>query len=185
MFIISAVILLLLVAGCSQQAVETTPEITTPQSESQPEGAYPAPGDSNTGYPAPATIVADESSNQNVEEIPVTAGTASIYGKLLVLDPDQAFPDPNDGIFLVPLPQTDSVTMIPTFQVGQVPQAQVDESSGEFLFTDIPPGQYIIMILTVHNTQIPARTETGQMAIIQVDETNLDTAIEVEYLQVP
>lgn len=109
----------------------------------------------------------------------------TIHGFLFVADPELGMPDANDAIFLVPLPEGDGVTMIPTFRIGDVPQADVDERTGEFVFTDIEPGRYIVMVHTIGNTQIPARTEDGSFAIFTITETDRNQTVDVNYLRVP
>jgi hypothetical protein len=99
------------------------------------------------------------------------------------MDPNN-LPDPDDAIFLVPLPD-DQVTMIPPINPEDVPQADVNEVTGEFVFTDIEPGLYAIVVLTVTNAQIPARTEEGNFVIIRVEETDLDKTIELGYIRIP
>ena len=115
--------------------------------------------------------------------------TASIHSRLLVIDPMVTAPDPAtaDPIFLVPLPgQETNVSAIPSFEIGQVPQAEVDETTGEFVITNIEPGRYIIMILLKGGEKIPARDyETGNLAIVTIDSTNIDQVVELNVLSVP
>jgi hypothetical protein len=110
-------------------------------------------------------------------------GTVTIHGDLLAMDPDN-LPDPDDAIFLVPLPDS-QVTMIPSFEVGEVPQAEVNEVTGEFLFTDIEPGLYSVVVLTMSNAQIPARTEEGNFVILRIEEKDRDETIELGYIRIP
>ncbi len=110
-------------------------------------------------------------------------GTVTVHGELLAMDPHN-LPDPNDAIFLVPMPDG-QVTTMPSFVVGEVPQADVDESTGEFMFTNIQPGHYAIMVLTLGNAQIPTRTEEGSFVIIRVEEEDRDQTIELGYIRIP
>jgi hypothetical protein len=102
----------------------------------------------------------------------------------MITAPDPDTPDP---IFLVPLPADESGIMaVPTFEIGDVPQADVDETTGEFVFTNIEPGRYIVMVLLLGGAQIPATEDnTGNMAIITVDASDLDQVIELGVLSVP
>jgi hypothetical protein len=75
--------------------------------------------------------------------------------------------------------------MIPSFTIGEVPQADVDERTGEFQFTNIEPGKYIVMVLTIGNAQIPARTNEGNFAIVDIEESDRNQMIEVDYIRVP
>ncbi len=164
-------------SGCTQDKTTTIDSITveTTQPEDVPPGSYPPPTTINA-YPAPGEEYVFRSS---------VPGTATIHGLLLVMDPDQSIPDPNDGLFLVPLPESEGVVMLPTFVVGEVPQADVNEVTGEFVFTDITPGRYVMMVLTIHQAQIPVRTADGSFAIYTISEDDLDTVIEVQNLRIP
>jgi hypothetical protein len=110
-------------------------------------------------------------------------GLVTIHGELLAMDPDN-LPDPDDAIFLVPLPDG-QVTMIPSFEKGEVPQAEVDEVTGEFVFTNIEPGLYAVVILTISNAQIPARTEDGSFVILRIEEKDRDKMIDLGHIRIP
>lgn len=110
--------------------------------------------------------------------------TATLHGVLLVTDPILALPDANDGLFLVPLSNNEGIVTIPPFTVGEVPQADVDEITGEFNFTNIKPGRYVIVVLTSSGTQIPAKfSGEGGFAIIEVKDSDLDKTMELDNLQ--
>lgn len=112
-------------------------------------------------------------------------GMASAHGILLVLDPMTLVPAPGDSIYLVPIPDA-GMSTIPQFEVGTVPQADVFETTGEFMFTNIPPGQHAVVIITKGGAQIPARYfETGSFAIFKVDASQADTVIELGKLSLP
>ena len=114
-----------------------------------------------------------------------TPGTATLHGELLVKDPDNAMPAPDDGIYLVPLPADQMVITVPTIAFAEDPQADVYERTGEFVFTDVQPGKYIVIVFTIYNGQIPARTTDGNLAVIDVKESDLGQTIELDYLTVP
>jgi hypothetical protein len=63
--------------------------------------------------------------------------TATLHGELLIMDPMLAIPDSKDGLFLVPLTGNEGIVTIPPFTVGEVPQADVNEITGEFVFVNI------------------------------------------------
>lgn len=112
-------------------------------------------------------------------------GTATLHGILFVTDINLAQPDPNDAVFLVPLID-DSVTTIPPITVGEVPQAEVDERTGEFVFTNIEPGFYVVVVLLKTGVQLPSFTmEEGKLATVKVTEADLDQTIELNYLRIP
>ena len=105
----------------------------------------------------------------------------TLNGILFVLDPISKTPNNDDAIFLVPLQgDLNNITSIPTFFENEVPRAFVDEVTGEFVFTDIHPGLYAIVVLTVNNIQVPARWfESGDLAIIEVEEADRGNTIEL------
>jgi len=113
--------------------------------------------------------------------------SAIIHGELVVMDPTMMLPDQNNAIFLVPLAgNAEGVKSIPTFSIGEVPQAEVDERTGEYTFTNIQPGQYAIVVLTTFEAQIPARFyKDGSYAIITVSESDRDQTIELDYIRLP
>lgn len=112
-------------------------------------------------------------------------GKTSAHGMLLVLDPMSLVPAPDDAIYLVPLPDA-GISTIPQFEVGTVPQAEVDETTGEFMFTNIEPGDYAVVVVTRGGAQIPSRYfETGNFAIIKVEASQADTVIELGKLSLP
>lgn len=102
------------------------------------------------------------------------------------MDPMLMFPDLDDGIFLVPMDnQVESLTTVPQFVKGNVPQAEVDETTGDFVFTDINPGQYAVVVLTMNGQQVPARIlESESLAILTLEEGD-ETIIDLNYLMLP
>jgi uncharacterized protein (DUF2141 family) len=94
-------------------------------------------------------------------------------------------PASDDAIYLVPLPDA-GISTIPHFEKGTVPQAEVDETTGEFMFTNIQPGSYAVVVVTKSVAQIPARFyPTGNYAIINVEASQVDTTIELDKLSLP
>ena len=114
-------------------------------------------------------------------------GYITLKGYLLVYDPSTTLPDPNDAIFLVPLSGgEDSVASIPSFNVGEVPQADVDERTGDFVFTNIQPGRYAIVVLTMGQAQMPACfIDSGSFAILNITEADIDKTIQLDYIGIP
>jgi hypothetical protein len=111
-------------------------------------------------------------------------GTVTLHGKLIVMDPDN-MPASNDAIYLVPLPVDQMVISVPSITFGEVPQADVNERTGEFVFTDLQPGKYIIMVVLINDQQVPARTQDEIMAVVDIKEADRGQTIEIKYLQVP
>jgi hypothetical protein len=113
-------------------------------------------------------------------------GTITVHGLLLVLSPMSIIPAHDDAIYLVPLPADQPVTGIPPFETGTVPQAEVDERTGEFTFTNIQPGQYAVVVITAGGAQIPARyRENASYAIFTLDASQADTTFELNQLTLP
>jgi hypothetical protein len=162
-------ILMIFISGCSQLQVET-PTVT------------PKPTD---------TIAPSQAQIEQTEEVYVfktsQPGFFTIKGTLVVMDPMLMFPDLDDGIFLVPMDdQVESLTTVPKFEKGTVPQAEVDEVSGDFAFTNIDPGQYAIVVLTMNGDQVPARFyESESMAILTLEENDETQLIELGNLMFP
>jgi len=114
------------------------------------------------------------------------SGAITVHGTMIVLDPMTIVPAPNDSIFLVEIPADQPIAGIPQFTEGTVPQADVDERVGEFIFTDIQPGQYAVVVITLGGAQIPARFQTTQTyAIFTLESSQVDTTVEIGNLTLP
>lgn len=163
------------------------PASTSGSAAPQTEVAYPVPypGYSpNAAYPGPYPGSPEYGVAQLEPYVFKTSspGTATLHGILLVTDPMLSRPQDEDAIYLVPLVGEDVMT-IPPFKVGEVPQAEVNEVTGEFTFTDIQPGRYAVVVLTVGDAQIPARFyEKNSFAIINIEDSDLGQTIELEYI---
>ena len=84
------------------------------------------------------------------------------------------------------MPSGEGTKTIPPFSVGEVPQADVNEITGEFVFTDIQPGRYAVVVLSQSGAQIPARDyEEGNFAIITIVDKDIDRTVELGYLSFP
>jgi hypothetical protein len=112
-------------------------------------------------------------------------GLVTLHGVLLVRDPDNAMPAADNAIYLVPLPPDQMVVSVPAIPTDKPIQARVNNKNGDFVFTNIEPGKYIVMVLTISNGQIPAHTKDGALAVINVQETDRNTTIQLDYLSVP
>lgn len=110
---------------------------------------------------------------------------ATLKGRLLVHSPWSLIPDPDDAIFLVPLVDNMNISAIPEFTVGQVPQADVDERFGDFVFTNIMPGRYAVVVMTPSGVQIPATQDDGSVVILTINEADLNTTIDLGKLNFP
>jgi len=176
--VISLVIGVIVLAGC---AAESSPVSTTqiiPSLVLVTENPYPAPG--LTPYPSNRVALPTRATYIFKTSEP---GKVTIHGELLAADPEN-LPDPNDAIFLVVVPD-DQVTTIPSFITDGAVQADVNEATGEFVFSNIKPGFYAIVVKTVTNAQIPARREDGGFVILRIKEDDRDQTIDVGYIRIP
>jgi hypothetical protein len=113
-------------------------------------------------------------------------GGITVHGSLIVLDPGGMVPASEDSIYLVPMPADDPIAAIPQFEVGTVPQADVNEANGEFMFTNIQPGQYAVVVITTGGAQIPVRKDgTSNYAIFTLDASQVDTPVDIGIMTIP
>ena len=139
-------------------------------------------------------VVANNNGTTNLPTLPEKyifatsePGYATVHGVLNVMDPIMMLPDPDDGIFLVPLDMSGgNVVTIPPFTKGDVPQAEVDETTGEFVFTNIDPGRYAVVVLTKSGSQVPAKyLEKGSLVIFTVTKADIGAIVELGQLRLP
>lgn len=158
--------------------VTTQPQTPTPSGP----GSYPPPSNAYP-YPYPSETPLSPYAFTTTSE----AGKITIHGNLIVLDFVLMAPGPNDAIFLVPIGGGEgTISTIPYFTMGEVPQAEVDERTGEFYFTNIEPGQYAVVVLTTGDAQIPVRKwEDSTLAIFRFAEEDRDQTIELGDLTLP
>jgi len=176
--LIFGLVAVLVLAGC-QAANTPDPQVSVTDIQITTE-----PGSSTTGGKATkAPIPTLEPYTFKTSE----AGTVTLHGMLAVMDPTSILPGPDDAIFLVPMNDAGpGATTIPQFTVGEVPQADVDERTGEFTFQNIQPGRYAVVVLTKGGSQIPAKMlDDGSLAIITVDKSSLDQTMELGTLRLP
>jgi hypothetical protein len=114
-------------------------------------------------------------------------GFITLHGLLVVRDPTTMLPAPDDAIYLVPMgAEGQGVTGIPQFTAGEVPQADVDESTGEFVFVNIDPGKYAVVVITKGGSQIPTRKmEDGNYSIFELSAQEIDQVVELGSLSLP
>jgi len=167
----------------TQSTTTTSGPVSSTFTAEQP-GEYPAPQSATTSpgpemaasYPTPEPFVFPSSK----------PGGITIHGTLIIKSLMMMTPGLDDAIFLVPLSTDEQIGTIPPFTVGEVPQATVDERTFEYLFADIEPGMYAIVVLTKDGIQTPAKYfENGNLAIITLEESDRDEMVEVENITVP
>jgi hypothetical protein len=191
------IILALLLSACQVTSPQTPPTTDTQayppsgSTDSSKNPAYPAPGQADpssaSAYPDPANPLFSQPVPGVSDYIfkASVSGTASLHGVMNVIDITVAQPDNNDAIFLVPLPEN-NVSTIPQFTVGEVPQADVNEMTGEFMFTNVQPGLYAVVVVLKSGVQMPAFfIEDGKLAIVRVTEEDLNQVIELNNLRIP
>jgi hypothetical protein len=113
-------------------------------------------------------------------------GAITVHGDLIVLNPTAMVPASDDSIFLVPLPADEPISTIPQFEVGKVPQADVNETNGEFVFTNLQPGQYAVVVVTSGGAQIPVRNMgSSSYVIFTLDSSQADSTVDIGSLSLP
>ena len=108
-----------------------------------------------------------------------------LKGQLFVKDPDVAFPKADNAIYLVPLASDQTVMAVPTIDPKTAIQAKVDNKTGKFVFSNVTPGKYLMMIITINNDQMPVSTVDGNMAVIDVTAAQLGKTIDLKNFVVP
>ena len=139
----------LLFTSCQNQGVSINQVSSTDTAEQSDE--YPAP-QSATTYPGP-DLAASYPSPEPFVFPSSEPGGITIHGTLIIKSLMMMPPGLDDAIFLVPLSTVEQIGTIPPFTVAEVPQATVDERTFEYLFTDIEPGMYAIVVLTKDGIQ--------------------------------
>ena len=167
--IVILILIPLTIAGC-QPAATSTEIVENVVNDPQPE----EPVNNDTGFDAYEFDQSD-------------SGYITLHGLLVVRDPTSMLPAPDDAVYLVPVGgEGQGVSSIPQFTPGEVPQAEVDERTGEFVFINIEPGKYAIVAVTVGGAQIPTRKmDDGNYAIITFVEDEIDQVVELGSLSLP
>jgi hypothetical protein len=181
----------LMVTGCQPDNNNidiTTLTVSTPVANNNNQnsnGAYPPPDSS--AYPSPQNTEVDVSPSIEPFAFKTSdSGKITVHGILVVFDLFMMAPDADDGVFLVPIPSGNTISTIPLFKIGEVPQAEVDERTGEFYFTNIEPGRYAVVVLTSADAQVPVRyADDASLAIFTSEEADRDTTIELDIVTLP
>ncbi|MAT42528.1 MAG: hypothetical protein CL609_09320 [Anaerolineaceae bacterium] len=141
-----------------------------------------------TNTPQISNISIDVSTSTPVSFVFPTSNSnefATIKGNLLVLD-ISLLPNPDDGIYLVPLDNNSPISTIPAFEDVNIFQATVNEVDGEFVFVNIPIGKYAVVILTRNGAQIPAsQLNSTSMVIFDVKDSDLNNVIDLGNITFP
>ncbi len=151
-FPILFVFLVSILAACQNKPTAALPE------------EYPPPQATKSqteGYPAPSTVTPFI-----INEIPTpTKGTATIVGHLMV---NKEAPVPIETTLLAlakVIPGPDGTPMVARFNRNEAPHTLTDEN-GLFVFTNIPPGQYAIIVDRISDAFMLNHPDTGEDFII-------------------
>ena len=147
-----------------------------------------------TPYPMPGTNEAPsaEQATRQAALKPLVFMTSepdfiTVHGTLFVMNPTTTIPGNDDPIYLIPLPTGDqNISTIPPIKDSGALQAQVDEGSGEFMFINVKPGQYVVVVREKSGAEIPARfIDQDSMAIVTLKESDLNQTIDLGNLRFP
>ena len=124
---------------------------------------------------------------ENYKFITSEPNKVTLHGKLLVTNPDNVLPADNNAIYLAQLNEDGAtIASIPLVDLSTAPQADVDERTGEFVFANINPGHYAVIVLTTTGVQMPARRygDSG-LAIYRINDDDKGKIIELGSLSLP
>jgi len=135
--------------------------------------------------PLPSTSPLPKQSAQPLVYPTSTSGNATVLGTLFVMDPMIGGPKNGDSIYLVPMPEAPPSGLIVAPEVDPENAHKVtaiDRENGQFVFTNIPPGDYHILVVTPMGT-IPVRSmDTGR---IQFPTLLVDQVLDLGHVQIP
>lgn len=111
----------------------------------------------------------------------VSPDGANVVGLLTIRDPTSMTPEEN-GLYLVPIPPSEENVSfaVPTIDEETAIQAQVDARTGEFIFTAVPAGFYVLVARSDTGLQTSLRyLETGQIVSFDVAELDYGQVIDL------
>ncbi len=112
-------------------------------------------------------------------------GKATIHGILFLTNFMMVSPK-KEGVYLVRLDQARNIVTVPEFKAEDAIQAEVDETIGEFSFSNVDPGLYAVVIIATTGQQVPARKwKKSDYVLVNVTAADLNTTIELDTIQVP
>ena len=173
-FIITTLIVLLLASGCVNGEEKNEISESYRPDSSQTDSFTPA-------YIEPYPLV-----YPTFEPYPFKTsepGTVTVHGTLVIYYPEFSRPI-EDGLFLVA--SQDGINTfdgIPKIIVGETPQAEFDERTGEFYFTNINPGRYSLQVLTTGTAQVPVYNNDNTNVILEITDDDIDTIIELDHVK--
>jgi hypothetical protein len=144
--------------------------------EAVPQSAAPTQAEATLVWPtlAPRPVPSSE------------PGLVSAFGYLVVMNPLSAIPAPDDAIYLVPMVSgEENIAALPPLDDNAI-QAVVDETTGDFYFVNIPPGEYFLMVREKSGTVLPARLgNSDSMAFFQIQPNSQNEPINLGLLSFP
>lgn len=173
--IIAVSVVLLVITGCVSGDEKSETSEAYPSSPSQGDSVTPAYVE-----PYPFAYPTFEPHPFKTSE----PGTVTVHGTLMIYYPEFSRPI-DDGLFLVPLQDGGSTTEgITEIIIGETPQAEIDERTGEFYFTNIKPGLYALQVLTTGTAQVPVyNLNDDTNVILEIKNEDIDTFIELGYVK--
>ncbi len=163
--------LLLILSACQAQTSPTAyPPTGIQPSTGETTGAYPAP-------PEPTTYV--------IETIPTPQGDMStVTGYILK---NKTSPTP-PGTVLLALGKViigpDGMPMVARFDRDEAPHTLTD-INGRFVFTDVPPGQYTLIVDRISDAFMLKHPDTGEDFIITASAGEIVDLGEIVYNTLP
>ena len=168
------IVLLALVLSACQGQTSAEPTVYPPPPGSAGE-AQPA-----EGYPGPATPT-----TYVIEEIPTPGQeTGTVTGYILV---NKTSPAPAGTVLLAlakVIPGPDGTPMVASFNRNEAPHALTD-SNGRFVFSDVPPGQYALILDRISDAFMLNHPENGEDFIITVTAGEATDLGEIVYASLP
>jgi hypothetical protein len=113
-------------------------------------------------------------------------GMATVAGTLVVINPLTTAPAPNDSIYLVTVDQSQGGLVMPEIETGNSIQADVNEQTGDFVFINVKPGSYIIMVKTLAGAEMPVhKMHENTLGVVTVTDADKDKIVPAGILSLP
>jgi hypothetical protein len=184
--------LIIMVAACSSVAPVTTPASQAGQTPDA--SSYPYPSANPSGYPAamvePAPVNPYPAAGYPSPTQAATMPTATVSSKMGMINGrliNNGKPLNKQGLFLAAIaknPQTGQ-DLVAKFSAATSPYAETD-TEGNFIFVNIPPGKYGLILYTVVESYLLADPKgSGQPVYVTVAEGQTINLGELKYDNLP
>ncbi len=168
------IVLLMLVLSACQGQSPAEPTVYPPPPSSAGEAQSPQ------GYPGPATPT-----TYVIEEIPTPGkNTGTVIGYILT---NKTSPTPAGTVLLAlarVIPGPDGTPMVASFNRNEAPHALTD-ANGRFVFSEVPPGQYALILDRISDAFMLNHPESGEDFIITVSAGEATDLGEIVYASLP